>query len=255
MRSETVHKTWLLAFVGLALVGAELPEADLGVTKLDATDPVGVASALTYAISVTNHGPDAAPNVVITDTLPPGTVLVSALGCVPSATGFTCNAGTIEPGGFVLFSARVLSPERDGVITNHASVSGGIFDPNPENDTATESTTVVGNAAESTIVVRQVETPDDPTRFPFHGNFGPFVLDSGESAVFPVSAGRYYVQEEIPPSGWRVDGILCESLGPSVTQTMLGEGMVVIDVVAGDTVTCTFSNVLDPDAGFGCRDR
>ena len=45
-------------------------EADLEITKSDSPDPVTTGSDLTYTITVTNNGPDAATSVTVTDTLP-----------------------------------------------------------------------------------------------------------------------------------------------------------------------------------------
>src|ERR1700730_4344906 len=53
--------------------------ADLSVTKVDTPDPVNTGSNLTYTITVTNNGPDAAANASWSDTLPAGTTLVRCL--------------------------------------------------------------------------------------------------------------------------------------------------------------------------------
>ncbi|HMF05149.1 MAG TPA: hypothetical protein VKH17_10065, partial [Acidimicrobiia bacterium] len=47
--------------------------ADLSVTKTDTPDPVTAGENVTYTITITNNGPDAAQNVSFTDTPPPGT--------------------------------------------------------------------------------------------------------------------------------------------------------------------------------------
>jgi uncharacterized repeat protein (TIGR01451 family) len=71
-------------------------QADLEISKADSPDPVTVGDNLTYTITVTNNGPDAAANVVVTDTLPSGVTFVSASpGCVHAAGVVTCNLGTI----------------------------------------------------------------------------------------------------------------------------------------------------------------
>ena len=48
-------------------VGCGAPAADLSVTKTDSPDPVRSGGNLTYTITVTNNGPDAATGVTMTD--------------------------------------------------------------------------------------------------------------------------------------------------------------------------------------------
>jgi uncharacterized repeat protein (TIGR01451 family) len=55
-----------------------LPQADLGVVKAPGEDPVVPGTALTYTLTVSNAGPSVARDVVVTDTLPPEVVFVTA---------------------------------------------------------------------------------------------------------------------------------------------------------------------------------
>lgn len=92
----------VLLFVSLAATrqsDAAPASVDLSVTKVDSQDPVNTGSNLSYTITVTNGGPDAAANASWTDTLPVGTTFVS----LSSVGGWSCTlpeAGDI--GGFVL---------------------------------------------------------------------------------------------------------------------------------------------------------
>ena len=49
--------------------------SDVAITKTLLTDPIVAGQPVTYEISVTNNGPNDAPDVVLSDTLPPGTTL------------------------------------------------------------------------------------------------------------------------------------------------------------------------------------
>src|SRR4029453_11605536 len=78
-----------LTFVGVLFppaVTAAAATADLSVSKVDSPDPVVAGSNITYTISVTNAGPDAASNVSLSDTTPAGPTSVS----VTPGAGWTC---------------------------------------------------------------------------------------------------------------------------------------------------------------------
>ena len=97
--------------------------ANLSITKTDSPDPVTVGSQLTYAISVTNAGPDAASNVVVTDTLPSTLTLVStSTGSCSGTTTITCTLGSLASGSQITVSI-VVTPTAAGEITNTATVS------------------------------------------------------------------------------------------------------------------------------------
>jgi uncharacterized repeat protein (TIGR01451 family) len=123
------------------------PNADLAITKTAAPGPYGTGAQLTYTIVATNGGPSAAASVTVTDTLPPGTTLVSSTpaGACSGTTTVTCNAGTITNGANATFTLTVTLPSSPGPITNTAVVSATAAnpDPNPGNNTATSTITVV----------------------------------------------------------------------------------------------------------------
>lgn len=118
-------------------VGAE---ADLALTKTTSTPFVGLGDQVVYELVVDNAGPSDATNVVITDTLPAGQVLVDTTGCAEDPTGVpTCTVGTVAAGasalvtivtevtaasGFQLNTASVTSDVTDGAVANNASSAG-----------------------------------------------------------------------------------------------------------------------------------
>ena len=123
--------------------------ADLGVTKADSPDPVTAGTDLTYTIGITNTGPSDAPGVTLTDPIPAGTSFVSATPSAGSCAGTTtvsCNLGTLANGASasVTLSVHVGSAVAAGtVLSNTATASSGVSDPNASNDSATATTTVV----------------------------------------------------------------------------------------------------------------
>jgi uncharacterized repeat protein (TIGR01451 family) len=117
-------------------------QADLEISKADSPDPVTVGDNLTYTITVTNLGPDAATNVVVTDTLPSGVTFVSASpGCVHSAGVVTCNLGNIPAGDSVTITI-VVTVTAPGTISNTATVTSDTLDPNTANNSDAEPTEV-----------------------------------------------------------------------------------------------------------------
>jgi uncharacterized repeat protein (TIGR01451 family) len=127
------------------------PEADLSIAKTDDEDPLVIdnpndpnSNLLTYTVDVANLGPDDAKNVVVTDTLPAGATLVSTSGCAEDPIGVpTCSLGNLASGGGASYVVVVeIAPGTSGIITNQASVTSGTADPDPGNDTVSETTNV-----------------------------------------------------------------------------------------------------------------
>jgi uncharacterized repeat protein (TIGR01451 family) len=128
--------------------------ADLEIVKTDTPDPVVIGSQLTYDITVTNHGPSAAVNVVVEDVLPAG-VIIDSVTSVPG----TCNAGepgdptqpttctfdTIASGASESMQIVLTVPASVGAtLINDAKVYSDTPDPDNSNNLATTQTTVVG---------------------------------------------------------------------------------------------------------------
>jgi uncharacterized repeat protein (TIGR01451 family) len=139
--------------------GAPLPSgsADLSLTKSDSPDPVVTGGALTYSIQVTNAGPDAATNVIVTDNLPKGVSVISAASTQGSCSvkgkngqKVTCVVGTVAidvgpayNSNPVTITIRVLAPQKVGTISNTASVTSDLKDPKRANNSATATTGVI----------------------------------------------------------------------------------------------------------------
>ena len=116
-------------------------QADLAVTKSVDNAAPNVGDVVTFTVTVTNNGPDAATGVSINDTLPPELALVSATpseGSYSSASG-VWTIGTIPSGGSVTLQlvTRVTGPL---ATTNTATVATAAeFDPNTANNTGSAS--------------------------------------------------------------------------------------------------------------------
>ena len=122
-------------------------EADLVLTKVDDLDPIGAGEMLEYELTVANIGPSQATDVVLVDMLPTGVAFVSSdstppgLTCTEADGTVTCDLGTLGVDEsvqiFLLVAATTV-----GTHTNVAIVGATEVDPNEDDNTASETTTV-----------------------------------------------------------------------------------------------------------------
>jgi uncharacterized repeat protein (TIGR01451 family) len=146
--------------------GAPAPSgsADVSLTKSDSPDPVSTGGTLAYSIRVSNAGPDVATNVIVTDNLPKGVSFVSAESTHGSCSAsgknngrkVTCTLGTLginvgpayDPSvvynpSLVSVTIHVLAPQKEGTISNTATVASDLKDPKSKNNSATATTRVI----------------------------------------------------------------------------------------------------------------
>ena len=141
------------------------PQADLSVTKTDSPDPVDVGKTVTYTVTVTNKGPSQATAVVLTDTLPANATFSAAVpsqGICNQASGtVTCNLGSINSGASatVTITAKPTIAAGGTTISNSATVTSGVTDPDDGNNVANQSTTV-GSILLADISVTKSDAPD-----------------------------------------------------------------------------------------------
>ena len=125
--------------------------ADLRMTKTTPPpDPVIAGSNATSTITVTNDGPSVATNVVITDTIDTGATLVGATvpgGTCASPAGqvVTCTIPTLANGASVTMTVTAAIPPDAAITTlsDLASVTSAVTDPDPSDNTAGASVGVV----------------------------------------------------------------------------------------------------------------
>jgi uncharacterized repeat protein (TIGR01451 family) len=121
-------------------------DADLSITKTDSPDPVAQGDNVTYTITVTNNGPLAATNVVVTDNLPAPqdsdfiSATTTAGTCDRTGNTLTCNLGTRAANTSAIVTL-VVKAKKSGTLSNTAVVASP-EDNTPANNSATATTTV-----------------------------------------------------------------------------------------------------------------
>jgi uncharacterized repeat protein (TIGR01451 family) len=122
-------------------------DADLGVALTGPAQAVIENDWISFGVSATNSGPDAAPNVIVTNTLPPGVLFksVSPVGQPYSlvTNSLIFNLGTLAAGGGTNLQFTV-QPAIAGTLNFSATISAaGIADPNPTNNSASTNIAIL----------------------------------------------------------------------------------------------------------------
>ena len=117
-------------------------EADLGVTKsvVGSSQPSANSPNVTFQITVSNTGPDAATGVVLSDSLPSTLVFLSSDSPDYNAATGQWNVGTVAVGQTrtLMIMARLANGVSTGVISNTSTVIAlDQCDENSANDSAT----------------------------------------------------------------------------------------------------------------------
>jgi uncharacterized repeat protein (TIGR01451 family) len=121
------------------------PIADLSIVKVASNSQPGNGGVFTYTLTVTNNGPSAATAVTVTDTLPAGLELVSAVpsqGTCSGTTTVTCSLGDLAVDAAATIALQV-HVTGSGTIVNMATVSADEADPVTSNNEGSATITVL----------------------------------------------------------------------------------------------------------------
>ena len=216
---DEVQDDIFISSYGRGMWKIDLPSADLSITKTHHPDPATAGQQLFYDLTVTNNGPDAAPGVIVQDSLPPEvTFVTSTLPCTanspPPGTGqtLTCTVGDLAPAQSRSFTIKVavntdaIAATGPKAITNTATVlTAASGDPNPANNTATD-VVIVEDLAD--LEISKLCKPDtNPTAGQpitctlFVDNHGPSWARNVVVTDTILAAGAFNVTSVMPSQG------------------------------------------------------
>ena len=224
------------------------PEADLSVTKDDGVTSAVPGESVTYTIVAANAGPSDDPSVSLTDTFPAALTCTytsvaagGATGNTASGTGNLSETLSLPAGSSVTYTAVCdIDPAATGTLSNTATVSGSVTDPNGSNNTATDNDTALSPEADLSV------TKDD----------GVTSAVPGESVTYTIVAANAGPSDD--PSVSLTDPfpavLTCSytsaASGGATGNTALGSGDLAetLSLPVGSSVTYTLDCDIDPAA-------
>ncbi len=130
-------------------VAAQAGSANLSIEITDDRDPVRAGEELTYTLTITNHGPADAENVVVTNVAPASDSRRFTATCQSGPSQpITCDIGTLANNATaqiditIRVDAATVKSATGDVISNRATVASTTPDPLLPNE-ATESTKII----------------------------------------------------------------------------------------------------------------
>jgi uncharacterized repeat protein (TIGR01451 family) len=168
-------------YATVTTIVATAGQSDLAVTKTGTPTTVLAGNKITYTVVVTNNGPAAAANPLLTDTfscLPPGGgtafQCATVTSTTPYPTGWTCNAASggqftcNGPGSMpantsstFTFVMTVTAGTSPGVtVNNTASIGPTATDPYLTNNTASAPPSTVASPTQADVAILKTASPE-----------------------------------------------------------------------------------------------
>jgi uncharacterized repeat protein (TIGR01451 family)/CSLREA domain-containing protein len=180
------------------------PEADVQLEIVDNPDPVVPGGQVTYTLTISNQGPSDSISLVVTDTLPSGTMFLNVSGidwmCEFITGDVICTRPYLDSGISSHITLTVKSPITSGIMTNTAYVSGLTFDPDLDNNTASTSTVLNHPPQISPIADQETKINTIITKIPFT------ITDAETPATDLILTVTSSDQEIIPDSNLLIGG-------------------------------------------------
>ncbi len=218
------------------------PVADVSVAKSNGVTSQSPGATSAYTITVANAGPSVAAGVTITDPLPAG--VTTASWVCSAAAGSSCSAAAgsgainttvnVGAGGLVTFTVSLQAGASAGTLTNtvSATVAAGTVDPDPSNNVASDSDTLVFTADLAVTKVASAATVPAGQSF----SYTVVVTDNG-----PDPASGVTVLDTMPAGLGNTTWVCSASPGSSCPASGTGDVSTTIDLAAGGSATFTIT--------------
>lgn len=200
------------AWTNLSAGPLSCPTADLSIAKSNGTSVSTPGGSTTYTIVASNAGPDSVSSATVADTFPASLTCtwtcVGAGGgiCTSSGTGNLSDSVNLPSGSAVTYTAScAISAAATGTLSNTATVTPPINDPNTGNNSATDSDNLLPQADVSI-------TKSD----------GQTTVNAGGSTVYTISASN--AGPSNAPATTVADSFPAFCVSPSWTCTGAGGG-------------------------------
>ena len=256
--AHTINKQF--SFIGNQVDTAVGTLADLAITKTSAPASQTAGSPVIYTMTGTNHGPNSAATVVMTDTLPAGISYVSSAppaGTSCSAAGrvVTCTTATVPNGGSVAvpITTSIEPGTAAGTFTDQAAISSATADDVPTNNSAIATTAVTASADVSitkAVSPNPVRAGTPVTYVLTATNAGPSNATS-VTVTDPVPAGQTVTSATTTVGTCTISGSLVTcpvgTLGPTGKATITITATVAANAPAGTVNNTATASAVTPD--------
>jgi uncharacterized repeat protein (TIGR01451 family) len=154
--------------VATTAITVNAANADLRCTMSHSPDPVtlGGGQNLTYVLNLNNFGPSVATGVTLSDILDTTLTFVSATvspptqgSCIQSSGTITCNLNTLVTFSNVFVTIVATPTVAQTTIGSTATVTANEPDPNPANNSVTDTLTVIPGSADLRVTMMHSPEP------------------------------------------------------------------------------------------------
>ena len=225
------------------------PVADVAVTKSNGVVSQSPGATSSYTIGVTNSGPSAVPGVLIDDPLPAGVTTVSWTCSAAAGSSCASSSGTgainttvdLAVDGTVTFTVSLQAGPSAGSLTNivTATVPPGTTDPDPSNNVASDTDTLVFTADIAVTKTASAAT------VPAGQSFGYTVVAANNG---PDPAMGVSVLDAMPAGLTNTSWTCAATPGSSCPASGTGDISTTVDLLAGGSATFTITSTVTTSA-------
>ncbi|HEX2786130.1 MAG TPA: LPXTG cell wall anchor domain-containing protein, partial [Ilumatobacteraceae bacterium] len=175
-----------------------LRNVNLSIDKSVSQATATAGDQVNWMLDITNHGPDTASNVVVSDTIPAafeviGTFPTAGLICTSTGNSVQCTAASLANGATVraVVQVRVAAAAAPGAVVNTATVvtDSNDTDPSDNSDSASITVTAIASASLAPTAASPSGTSGSGVTLPRTGNAS---LDGSLSLAGLLFAGGIF---------------------------------------------------------------